>query len=658
MQIQEIVIYSFDNRKVSIELKQNKLNIIRGISNSGKSALIDIIDYCLGADICNVSEGIIRERVSWFGLKIAFPGQELFIARKNPPLGQDTTNKTFLIQGEKVVTPAEPPKEANTTKEAIESLLTQLVGISPNLHEPPEGQTRRALSAEFRHGLIYCFQSQKDLNTNDWLFHRQHEHFMIAQAIKDTTPYFLGAVEEDLLATRQELSKENRKKRRIETQLAEAASIRGEGLERGLSLLSQARELGMVTYEAKPKTKQEMYELLKQVNEWEEKDTILFDGLDRLTALQEELKALRIELNDRKDTLRAVRTFASERAGYSSESARQKDRLEVIGLFNSCEEDIDDCPFCKTHLAEPIQGLRSLKHSFEELNEKLRFIESKKPILNTYIQNLEIEIRDSQSQISKRESEIDGIYKEEEVARQLKDLNTRRAHIKGRISLWLESVDFTDNTSEIRIKLREIDKRISQLERILKELDVETRMDSILNRLSLQMTEWAKKLEIEYSEEEKTPFRFDLKHLTNIVDKADRSIPLKKIGSAENWVGHHLITHLALHKHFVQHNRPVPRFLFLDQPSMAYFPDEALLKKRLLELEDVKDKDTEALTRIFDLIFEFIDTVTPHFQVIVTEHANLSHPRYQEAIRDTWVDKKLVPTDWPFQPSAKSPEKG
>ncbi len=647
MQIKEIVLYSFNNKKISIELFESQLNIIRGISKSGKSALIDIIDYCLGADTCNVSEGIIREKVSWFGLKVVFPGIELFIARQNPPIGQGTTNKSYLIQGEKVQIPDSNPNEANTTTEAIENLITELLGISPNLHEPPPGQTRLPLSAEFRHALIYCFQSQKDLNTNDWLFHRQQEHFMIAQAIKDATPYFLGAIEEDLLATKQELSKELRKKRRLEIQLAEAESIKGEGLERGLSLLSAAKELGIVSYNSKPTTKQEMYELLKEANDWKETEKITFDGMDRLTELQESVRTLGHELNERKETLRAVRTFASERAGYSSERERQKDRLEVIGLFNTCKNDIDDCPFCKNSLSEPIKGLESLKESFKKLSENLEFIESKKPILNNYIQNLEAEISDYQSQISHKESEIEGIYKEEEVAKKLKELNYRRAHTKGRISLWIESIDFTDTTSEIRIKLKEVDKRINKLEKILKETDIETRSDSILNRISQQMTEWAQKLKIEYSEDNKTPFRFDLKNLTNVVDKADRSIPLKKIGSAENWVGHHLITHLALHQHFVKCNRPVPRFLFLDQPSMAYFPDEALLKKQLLELEEVKDEDTEALTRIFDLIFEFIDSVSPNFQVIVTEHANLAHPRYQEAIRETWVDKRLVPIDWP-----------
>jgi len=46
------------------------------------------------------------------------------------------------------------------------------------------------------------------------------------------------------------------------------------------------------------------------------------------------------------------------------------------------------------------------------------------------------------------------------------------------------------------------------------------------------------------------------------------------MGSAANWIGYHLIAHLGLHKHFVERDRPVPRFLILDQPTQAYFPPD------------------------------------------------------------------------------------
>ena len=66
----------------------------------------------------------------------------------------------------------------------------------------------------------------------------------------------------------------------------------------------------------------------------------------------------------------------------------------------------------------------------------------------------------------------------------------------------------------------------------------------------------------------------DLNKVTVIVDKPERPVPLKQLGSGSNWVGVHLITFFALQRFFIGANRPVPRFLFFDQPSQVYFPSE------------------------------------------------------------------------------------
>ncbi|MBK7034425.1 MAG: DUF3732 domain-containing protein [Ignavibacteria bacterium] len=48
---------------------------------------------------------------------------------------------------------------------------------------------------------------------------------------------------------------------------------------------------------------------------------------------------------------------------------------------------------------------------------------------------------------------------------------------------------------------------------------------------------------------------------------------MDRMGSGENWVGYHLIAHLALHGWFAEHNRPC-RDSYSDQPSQVYFPPE------------------------------------------------------------------------------------
>ena len=70
IQILDIVLYSHDGRRRELSLTPGKVNIITGASKTGKSALVDIVDYCFGAGECNVPEGPIRRCVSWFGVRL------------------------------------------------------------------------------------------------------------------------------------------------------------------------------------------------------------------------------------------------------------------------------------------------------------------------------------------------------------------------------------------------------------------------------------------------------------------------------------------------------------------------------------------------------------------------------------------------------------
>jgi hypothetical protein len=156
---------------------------------------------------------------------------------------------------------------------------------------------------------------------------------------------------------------------------------------------------------------------------------------------------------------------------------------------------------------------------------------------------------------------------------------------------------------------------------------------SILSRISFDMSQWAKTLPLEHCE---YPYRLDLKKLTIVVDM-DRPVPLQQPGSGSNWVGIHLITYFAQHKYFVSMNKPVPRFLFIDQPSQVFFPSD----------DDAKDTDKIEVNRLYDFIFNQTNELKGQFQVIVVAHANLSSKYFKDAIvQNWWHGDKLIPDSW------------
>lgn len=73
MKIKSIHIYSHDGQRRDLPFNVDGLNVITGRSSTGKSALSEIIEYCMGRSTFNVPEGIIRDKVSWFAVIYQFP---------------------------------------------------------------------------------------------------------------------------------------------------------------------------------------------------------------------------------------------------------------------------------------------------------------------------------------------------------------------------------------------------------------------------------------------------------------------------------------------------------------------------------------------------------------------------------------------------------
>ena len=207
-----------------------------------------------------------------------------------------------------------------------------------------------------------------------------------------------------------------------------------------------------------------------------------------------------------------------------------------------------------------------------------------------------------------------------------------------------------DELGFLEAKLQETKKELEKAQEDLDAIDQDESLESIINIISLWMTQLGEKLDLEHVEHK---FRFSIKKLTVFADRPGSPIPMWRIGSAENWLGLHLITLLALHKYFVQENRPVPNFLLLDQPSQVYFASEddyAQYKKMEGRLEDMSlvEHDAAKVARLFDVLFDFCEDLKPNFQIIVTEHANLNTERYQQAlVEHPWTEgRALIPRDW------------
>ena len=640
-QILNILVYGTNGQIRSIELKPDAVNIITGLSGTGKSALIHIVDYCLGRKECNVYAGVIRKYVEWYAVKLQISSGEIFIARRNPEPGKESSEDIYIERGTSLSFPEARNLTKNSNLDTLTSILNQILGIGEYAHEPKAGQTRKTGTADIGKALFYCFQEQSEIDDQKFLFHRQGEPFL-PQSIKDYLPYFLGAITDEFIQNKEELRKLNRKLKQVESRIAERNRLKGQNFERAFALLNEAKSVDLI---AADEPLQDSWSNVRQLIEAalarnidndpaEPNVDVLNDLLDRQQRIRETYRIATSELKSLKDLKRSSN-------GFGSEMEEQKSRLESINILGHTS-DPNSCPLCSSTLPSAVPSAEAIRASLTDIDSQLEAVTNDTPHLDAMIAKTEDQLADIKRLLDEVKTSIISLQTTDQRISDLRDFSSRRAMIKGRLSLYLENMPAkVVDDSDDKLEAEKLAEQIRAIEAVLNDEALAERLESILSLVSAQITSLARKLEIEHSD---SPMRLDLKKLTIVADHADDGpIPMPKMGSGETWVGLHLVTHLALHNWFFKKQRPVPQFLFLDQPSQAYFPPDTSAEV-VREQTEASNPDRQSVIRMFQLLVE----KTKGFQVIVTEHADINQGWFQNLVRENWWDgkQKLVPVEW------------
>ena len=647
-QISDIILYGPTDEPRILTLRPSQLNIVTGSSKTGKSSLISIVEYCLGASECGVAYGPIRSTVEWYALRLVLPNQQILVARKAPDEGRETDSSVYYEVASEVEIPPKSSLTPSTNINAAVDLLSRVAGIGDNIHEPPPGQTRRPLAATIKHALFFCFQPQDEIISRKNLFFRQGEPF-IPQTIKDVLPYFLGAIRDDHIVKIGRIRRLRQDLKRVARKLDEAEALRGKGTTRAMSLLAEARDIGLVQLPESELTFEESIELLREVLERRLPSAPDLDAsadTSQYDRLLEEREQLTRQLRRTDTDLRAARALVREQGGYAAEVAEHVGRLRSIGLFPDTDEAKHSCPLCCAEVPE-LPSDDDLRHALSTLERRLVNVDQDTPHLEQLMAQLENQVQELRQHLTENRASLDTLQRSQRQIAEYRDFVGRSGHIRGRISIYLEAVpEVSDDVGDLNKRAHALTEEITKLEEELSEESVEDRLDSLLSVVSHYISESGQFLDLEHSEH---PLRFDVKKLTVVADTPIGPVTMDKMGSGANWVGYHIAVHLALHKIYVEAHRPVPQFLFLDQPSQVYFPADRDIDGRLEIGRDgaIVDEDRTAVLRMFELVRNMVASVENGFQVIITEHADPAVEWYQQAVVERWRDgKALIPQSW------------
>lgn len=645
MNIRDIIIYSHSGQMRRITLNVTGLNIVTGRSSTGKSTLSDIVEYCMGQSNFNIPEGPIRDRVSWYAVIFQFAGEQVLIAKPAPAPTASSCSRAMIRRGALVEPPPFADLGHNADDETVVSLLSELLGIPANRTDVPQEQSRNTFAATIKHTYFYLFQKQGLIANKEQLFYRQHEPFM-PQAMKDTLPILLGIAPDDRLEIDFKLRSARRDLKIAQRQLSEAQQFSEQLNVRALGLLSEAQQVGILARGHSPNTTHEALVTLADITKWKP-SPVPDEDTRRISELEDEIAVIRKERASANETLRATQLFAEKEAGFTTEAQEQKSRLESIHALPAHPVSGEwQWPFAPANMGLDTPIGEALVRELQSLDRELEAVVGERPHLEEFTQKLLTRIQSMNQHLSSKAEELSAAIAANAAIAEMGNRNAAAARIVGRISLFLETYRPDDDLVVLKGRVDELQALIAQFERGSGAADSAERLTSILNIISNRIGRYVAELEAEFSE---YPFRLDFNQLTVVADRPERPVPMSKTGGGANHLAYHLGALLALH-HFTSTNqKPMPSFLFLDQPTQVYFPSEQLYKSASGSVEETeRDSDLERVRKLFAMLHRFATQESPGFQIIVTEHANLRDAWFQESIVEVPWSKPpaLVPEEW------------
>jgi phage shock protein A len=640
MQLLAIILYSAAGEQRVIRFRPGALNVVTGVSATGKSALLDIVDFCLGRSTLTMAVGPISDRVEWYAVIVQLPNGQAFVARPAARPGAASTQVAMLELGTELSPIPFDRLEANADIGTVREQLGRRIGIEENEHEAPEGSLRNGLEANLGHAMFLCLQGQGEIANRSFLFHRQGETG-IADAIKDTLPYFLGAVPRDQGVLRQRLADARRELRRAEADLQRARLVNEDVEVQVRGLVTEAIALGLLASDTDG-GRAELHQALQRVAATEAVQSV---GDDELAVRRSQLESRRTDLRARlRATGEQIALLDSLRSGgneFGVAVAQQISRLRSVDLLGADVAGDDSCPICGSHLDVLDPTVDELRRQADELQSQLQSMDVALPAQRGATERLQGEADALRQELRGVDAAVNGLDADQQAAGVTRRVEEQQVFFRGRVQQYLSTAQGTDAGA-----LRELEQRVAvrglAVEGIESQLDPDEEREQIASRLAVvgtDMTHWAGRLNLEHQ----TSVRLDLRRLTIVTDTPTGPAPLSRIGSAENWVGYHLISHLALHRYFTRENRPVPHFLMLDQPTQAYYPSDVERATGVPAADD----DRQAVQRLYELMRDVAAELAPSMQIIACDHANLPEEWFQQAVIANWRDgEKLIPESW------------
>lgn len=639
-----------------IEFKLTGVNVVTGGSQTGKSSLIPIIDYCLGSEKCAIPVGEIRNAAEWFGVVLRFPKTEMIVARRNPGLLAET-GEMYLDEAANVQIPESI--ERNAYRDAVVNRLNQLAGLS-SLSFTGADNAGFGERPSFRDTAAFQFQPQH-IVANPYTLFFKADTFEHQEKLKHVFPLVLGVIDNQMLELRRELRSLESELEQKKGQLEQRRRANGTWLPEIRAFYLQARAYGLLPDAPDPQLDWAIEVFLGYLRSVPK--ALAQAGLPRvergasqrlareIAALEKEEETIDRAIGDRQRKLTKIERMKGAADGYGEALAIQAERLEPLHWFSSRIQESHACPVCGAETASGRKEVEHLAALAREMEGAVGTVQAVNLVLDKEAATLREQLLELENALDGVRQQLDKLRERSDELRTQKQTSKNIYEFGGQLKQQLQNIDAVASGSDLAERVKELERKVRELRGKLDQQSVRRREEAALTSISEATGHYARILSVEHAERRA---RLDIRNLTLTVEGPNGRLDyLWEIGSAANWMGYHVAALLALHEHFltVAHS-PVPQFLVIDQPSQAFFPEGMPLDGPAPESKQGarwSSDDVSRVNMIFRALAEATKRMGDKVQIIVIEHADEITWEGAENIQliARWRGSEaLIPADW------------
>lgn len=650
MNILNVILYNKNGETNNIEFSPNKINLIIGGSDTGKSALIQIIDYCLGKDNKSFTVDIATHKViEWYAIYIKIKDKNIFIARQK----SNQEKNIFLMEMQSIDNlPLIDEIYGNTNQNELKEYLANNLGIIPfeslpNDEDEVNNKEKFSLSKCYDIAQRLCMQPYSIINTTTQYFYTEDKRIN-TESIKTLLPYFLGIYTKryfDLLKQKDE-TKANLIN--IKNGLLQKEFWYNQKRNETISLIQSAKTIGFTLDTVNESTSTNLLlETLKIIESAENIKIQIQNNDELLLELQEKNANKSNELLKIRTEISNIRTLKSQINDYKQKHLTHDERLKTVKLYDIEENAIvNSCPLCNTALDTEIPSVKNINNALHQINTELNLVPRELSNFERRESELKNKITELKEEQKIIENQINVLINNKTTITTLQNIELEKysksavaSHlIKDKI--WEEK----DSIDKLRTKKINIELNLQTISSNIKteKKTQEESKKNILGGINRNIVENAK--QINWQEQNKN-LKFKLNEL--YVYSVDSQKKEDGVGTGRLTAKNlHVLLSIALHSHFYNEKLPVPHFIVF----------EDLFKE--IGNENIKNIEDNPNYQLLNLLIKTIKNVSFGFQIICIDEKkdkilfDIKDSDIKDIKQDNvnyidWLNgDKLIPSNW------------